>query len=61
MWPVGRVGVHLSPNGNFNDMGSPDFRETFLYAARPLNNYELGYLHLVETASPSAFTNWALP
>lgn len=48
VWPSGRVGVHLSPNGNFNDMGSPDFRETFLYAARQLGRYELAYLHLVD-------------
>jgi len=48
VWPAGRVGVHLSPNGIFNDMGSPDFRETFLHAATQLNRYELGYLHLVD-------------
>jgi len=48
VWPAGRVGVHLSPNGNFNDMGSPDFRETFLYAAIRLSRYELGYLHVVD-------------
>jgi N-ethylmaleimide reductase len=48
VWPVGRVGVHLSPNGNFNDMGSPDFRETSLYAATRLSRYELGYLHVVD-------------
>jgi len=48
VWPAGRVGVHLSPNGNFNDMGSPDFRETFLYAASRLSRYELGYLHAVD-------------
>jgi len=48
VWPAGRVGVHLSPNGNFNDMGSPDFRETFLYAATRLSGYELGYLHVVD-------------
>jgi len=48
VWPAGRVGVHLSPNGNFNDMGSPDFRETFLHAATRLSRYELGYLHLVD-------------
>jgi N-ethylmaleimide reductase len=29
-------------------MGSPDFRETFLYAAERLNRHELGYLHLVD-------------
>jgi N-ethylmaleimide reductase len=40
--------VHLSPNGNFNDMGSPDFRETFLYAASRLSQYEIAYLHVVD-------------
>lgn len=46
--PATRVGVHLAPNGNFNDMGSPDFRETFLYAATQLNQYKLAYLHIVD-------------
>jgi len=48
VWPSGRVGVHLAPNGNFNDMGSPDFRETFLHAARRLNQYKLAYLHIMD-------------
>lgn len=48
VWPAERVGVHLSPNGNFNDMGSPDFRETFLAAARQLDRYGLAYLHVVD-------------
>ena len=48
VWPAGRVGVRLSPNGDFNDMGSPDFRETFTYAATQLNAYQLGYLHVVD-------------
>jgi N-ethylmaleimide reductase len=30
IWPSKRVGIRLSPNGVFNEMGSPDFRETFL-------------------------------
>lgn len=46
--PATRVGVHLAPNGNFNDMGSPDFRETFLYAATQLNQHKLAYLHIVD-------------
>lgn len=46
--PAHRVGVRLSPNGNFNDMGSPDYRETFSYAARQLNAYGLAYLHVVD-------------
>jgi N-ethylmaleimide reductase len=39
--PTGRVAVHLAPNGIFNDMGAPDFRETFLYAAGRLNRFGL--------------------
>ncbi len=48
IWPRDRVGVHLSPNGNFNDMGSPDFRETFRYVATRLNEEGIGYLHIVD-------------
>ena len=48
VWPARRVGVRLSPNGNFNDMGAPDFRETFTYAAKQLNSYGLSYLHVVD-------------
>jgi len=48
VFPSDRVGVRLSPNGVFNDMGAPDYRETFLYAASELNAYELGYLHVMD-------------
>ena len=48
VFPAGRVGVRLSPNGNFNDMGSPDFRETFSYAAQQLDRFGLSYLHVVD-------------
>jgi len=48
VWDASRVGVRLSPNGNFNDMGSPDFRETFTYVAQQLNQYGLGYLHIID-------------
>jgi N-ethylmaleimide reductase len=48
VWPAARVGVRLAPNGNFNDMGAPDFRETFTYAAGQLNFYGLAYLHVVD-------------
>lgn len=47
-WPSDRIGVRLSPNGNFNDMGSPDFREQFLFVAEQLNSYGLGYLHVMD-------------
>jgi len=46
--PADRVAVRLSPNGNFNDMGAPDFRETFTYAAGQLNAFGLAYLHVVD-------------
>ncbi len=48
VWPANRVGVRLSPNGNFNDMGAPDFRETFTHVAGQLNGYGLAYLHVVD-------------
>lgn len=48
VWPAHRVGIRLSPNGIFNDMGSPDFREMSLYVAQQLNTYGLGYLHVMD-------------
>jgi len=47
-WPIGRVGVRISPNGVFNDMGSPDFREQFTTVARLLDSCGLAYLHVVD-------------
>lgn len=47
-WPPYRVGVRLSPNGSFNDMGSADFREQFIAAARALDPFGLSYLHVVD-------------
>lgn len=46
--PANRVGVRLSPNGVFQDMGSPDFREQFLFVAQQLNAYGLAYLHVMD-------------
>ena len=43
-----RVGVRLAPNGVFNDMGSPDYRETFTYVAKQLDSYGLAYLHVMD-------------
>jgi N-ethylmaleimide reductase len=48
VFPSQRVGVRLSPNGVFNDMGSADFREAFSYFAKRLNAYDLGYLHVMD-------------
>src|ERR1700731_2105320 len=48
VWPAQRVGVHLSPNGPYNDMGSPDYREQFTYVAGQLDRFGLAYLHVVD-------------
>jgi len=48
VWPSERVGIRLSPNGVFNDMGSPDFQETFLYTIKQLNELDLGYVHIMD-------------
>lgn len=48
IWPSSRVGVRLSPNGVFNDMGSNDFRETYLYLIKKLNPLNLAYVHIMD-------------
>jgi N-ethylmaleimide reductase len=47
-WPARRVGVRISPNGVFNDMGSPDFREQFTHVATLLDRCDLAYLHVMD-------------
>jgi len=46
--PSNRIGVRLSPNGVFNDMGSSDYREQFLYTASMLSALNIGYLHVID-------------
>ena len=48
VWDATGVGVRLSPNGVFNDMGSKDYRETFTFVIEQLNSYGLAYLHLLD-------------
>ncbi|MCC9642860.1 alkene reductase [Rhodopirellula sp. JC740] len=48
VWQNDRVGVRLSPNGAFNDMGSPDYIEQFTYVARQLDAFGLAYLHVMD-------------
>ncbi|MEM7393239.1 MAG: alkene reductase [Verrucomicrobiota bacterium] len=48
VYPANRVAVRLSPNGAFNDMGSPDYREQYLHAAAQLDRFGLAYLHLMD-------------
>lgn len=47
-FPLNRVAVRLSPNGVYNDMGSPDFREQFAYVASQLDGFGLAYLHVMD-------------
>lgn len=48
VWPANRVSVRLSPNGVFNDMGSPDYREQFTFVASQLDRFGLAYLHVMD-------------
>jgi N-ethylmaleimide reductase len=48
VWPARRIGARISPNGVFNDMGSPDFREQFTFVARQLDRFGLAYLHVID-------------
>ncbi len=48
VWAPEQVGVRISPNGIFNDMGSENFRETYLYVAKELDKFNLGYLHIMD-------------
>ncbi len=48
IYTPGSIGVRISPNGAFNDMGSPDYRETFLYVATELAKYKIAYLHVMD-------------
>lgn len=48
VWPANAVGVRISPNGVFNDMGAEDFRETFTYATEQFQARQLGYVHVMD-------------
>ena len=48
VWPANRVAVRLAPNGVYNDMGSPDYREQFTYVAEQLDQFGLAYLHVMD-------------
>lgn len=48
VWPMNRIAVRFSPNGNFNDMGSTDYREQFTFATKLLAPLGLAYLHVCD-------------
>jgi 2,4-dienoyl-CoA reductase-like NADH-dependent reductase (Old Yellow Enzyme family) len=47
-WPKDRVGVRLSPNSPYNDMGSPDFHAQFASALAQLDRFDLAYVHVID-------------
>lgn len=47
-WPADKVGIRLSPTGQFNDVSDSDRLGTFSYVIDKLNEFNLAYLHIVE-------------
>lgn len=52
VWGNKRVGVRLSPSGIFNSVGDSNSKETYSYVIEKLNDYNLGYLHLMNPMMP---------
>ena len=44
----GRVGVRISPSGEWGGISDSDPQATFTYVAQMLNGYDLAYLHVIE-------------
>jgi N-ethylmaleimide reductase len=59
-WAPDRVGVRLSPTGEYNDMRDSTPEATFSHAARELNQFGLAYLHVME-ALPGSPMHVAVP
>ncbi len=53
VWDSKRVGIKLSPSNMFNSMFDSNPSETFSYLVEKLNEYNLGYIHLMEPQLPS--------
>ena len=52
VWGADRVGMHLAPRGDAQDMGDSDALATFSYVARELAKRNLAYLFLREHVGP---------
>ena len=48
VWEPGQVGVRISPTNPFNDIADSSPQATFETIVEQLNQYGLGYLHVVE-------------
>ncbi len=45
---AGRVGVRISPSGEWGGIADSDPQVTFIHVAQMLNGYDLAYLHVIE-------------
>ncbi len=52
VWGAGRVGVHLSPRGDFHSMGDTDLARTFEYVARRLGERKIAFICAREYLGP---------
>lgn len=59
-WAKERIGVRISPTGNYNDMRDSDPQATFTHVARELAPRGLAYLHVTE-ALPGSPMHVPLP
>jgi N-ethylmaleimide reductase len=48
VWGSDRVGIRLSPSGQFGSMYDSDLTALYSYVVKELNRFHLAYLHLVE-------------
>ncbi|TMW68967.1 hypothetical protein Poli38472_001123 [Pythium oligandrum] len=48
VWSSDRIGVRLSPNGSFGQMGSEDNVETYTYVFQQLSQHNLAYVALLD-------------
>ncbi len=47
-FPSGRVGIKISPNNAYGDMGSEDNNELFIYILNRLNDFDLAYVQVMD-------------
>lgn len=48
MWGADRVGVRISPSGEWGGISDSDPVKTFSHVAELLNDYRIAYLHIIE-------------
>ena len=49
VWGAERVAVRLGPNGTWNGMSDSNPEALFAFVVEKLNDYDLAYLHIIET------------